>query len=49
MIKSKGDEMGSLYSTNRENRNAYRILIEKPERKKTTTCIKIKTWVGGYY
>jgi hypothetical protein len=30
----KEDEMGRAYSTNGEKRNAYRILVGKPEGKK---------------
>jgi hypothetical protein len=32
--KVKDDEMGRACSTNGENRNAYRILVEKPEGKR---------------
>jgi hypothetical protein len=29
----KGDEMGGAFSTNGEKRNAYRLLVRKPEGK----------------
>jgi hypothetical protein len=34
MKNIKEDEMGRACSTNRENRNAYRILVGKPEGKR---------------
>jgi hypothetical protein len=34
MIKSRKDEMGRACSTNGGNRNAYRILVGKPEVKR---------------
>jgi hypothetical protein len=34
MIKVKEDDMSRACSTNGEKRNAYRILVGKPERKR---------------
>jgi hypothetical protein len=34
MMKSRGDEMGIVCSTNEENRNAYRLLVRKPKGKR---------------
>jgi hypothetical protein len=40
------DEMGSSYSTNGEKRNAYRLLVGKPEGKKQIGRQK-RRWVDN--
>jgi hypothetical protein len=34
IIKTKGDEIGREFSTNREERTAYMLLVGKPEGKR---------------
>jgi hypothetical protein len=35
MMKSKKDKIGGACSTHREKRNAYKVLLGKPEGKRT--------------
>jgi hypothetical protein len=46
MAQFKEDEMGRACSTNREKRNAYRILVGKPEGKRPLGRLR-RRWVDN--